>query len=342
MYDIVIVGGGPAGLYTARLLEKRFKILVLEEHDKIGSPVQCSGLISRNIEDFVKIRKEFVENEVKGAVIHSGKSEIRLSKPGKAAYVIDRKGFDRYLAEGLESRILLNTKVKSIDVRKDSVSVRTNGKEFRTRMLIGCDGPNSIVRNHFNVKPREILRGLIAIKKEESDSDYVEMWFDKESNPDGFFWKIPRGKNVEYGMLSESSTFQALEGFFDIKNYEERAGMIPIGIQKTFFNRTLLVGDAASQVKPWSGGGVIYGLTCAKIASNVVKKAFQKKDFSEGFLKQYETEWKKQIGREITFGLMFREFYKDMDKNGVKGFFEKLRGKEMNELDMDFPVSGIL
>lgn len=342
MYDTVVIGGGPSGLYSAKLLEKRFKILVIEEHKEIGKPVQCSGLISRNIEDFVKIDKDFVENEVKGAIIHSQKKEIKLMKPDKAAYVIDRKGFDKSLAKGLKSEIMFNTRVMGIDIASEHATVKTNGKEIKTKMILGCDGPNSVVRNHFGVKPRETLKGLIAITSQRNDSDFVELWFDKGSNPDGFFWKIPRGGKTEYGMLSEKSTFNAIEKFFKIKNYEKRAGMIPIGLQKTHFPRTLLVGDSAGQVKPWSGGGVVYGLTCAKIASDVVKKAFDANDFSEAFLEQYETRWIREIGKNINLGLMFREFYKDMDSDGVERFFEKLRNRDMNEFDMDFPVSGFL
>jgi digeranylgeranylglycerophospholipid reductase len=341
MYDVIVVGAGPSGLYSASLLEKSLRVLVLEEHKEIGKPVQCSGLISKNLGGFVRIDEGFVENEVRGAILHSPKNEVKLEKPDGAAYVIDRGKFDRFLERGLKSEIVLNSKVSKVDVKRDFVSVKTQGKEFKSRMLLGCDGPDSFVRNHFGIRPRESLRGLIAITKEKSDSDFVELWFDKSLLPDGFFWKIPRGESMEYGMLSKNAKFQGLENFFSLKGYEKRAGLIPIGLQKTYFPRTLLVGDAAGQVKPWSGGGVIYGLTCAKIASDTIKKAFKERDFSEEFLKQYETLWRKNIGKNIILGLMFREFYKDMDSGDLERFFEKLKGRRLDELDMDFPI-GIL
>ncbi len=182
---------------------------------------------------------------------------------------------------------------------------------------------------------------MIAIIEERNNSDFVELWFDKDLIPDGFFWKIPRGESVEYGMLSMSAKFQDLEKFFRLKSYKKRAGLIPIGLQKTYFPRTLLVGDAAGQVKPWSGGGVIYGLTCAGIASDVIKKAFEEKNFSEEFLSQYETRWRKEIGKNITLGLMFREFYKDLNSEDLEKFFKGLKRKSLDELDMDFPVGVI-
>lgn len=338
MYDVIVVGAGPSGLYSTKLLEKSLRVLVIEEHKRIGEPVQCSGLISKNLENFIRIDKCFVENEVRGAILHSPKSELKLEKLGGAAYVIDRGKLDMFLAKDLKSEVMLNSKVRWVDIRKDFVSVKIRGKEFRSKVLLGCDGPNSLIRNHFRVRPRETVRGLIAITGERNDSDFVELWFDKGLISDGFFWKIPRGEYVEYGMLSMDAKFQDLEKFFRLKSYKKRAGLIPIGLQKTYFPRTLLVGDAAGQVKPWSGGGVIYGLTCAGIASDVVKKAFGEKNFSEEFLSQYETRWKKEIGKNITLGLMFREFYKDLDSEGLEKFFKTLKRKSLDDLDMDFPI----
>ncbi|UCD06851.1 MAG: NAD(P)/FAD-dependent oxidoreductase, partial [Candidatus Aenigmatarchaeota archaeon] len=157
MYDVIVVGAGPSGLYSARLLEKSLRVLVLEEHKRIGEPVQCSGLISKNLENFVRIDNGFVENEVRGAVLHFPKSELKLEKSGGAAYVIDRGKFDMFLAKGLKSEVMLNSKVRGIEIRKDFVSVNIKGKEFRSKILLGCDGPNSLIRNHFGVRPRETV-----------------------------------------------------------------------------------------------------------------------------------------------------------------------------------------
>lgn len=341
MYDVIIVGAGPSGLYSANLLEKDFSVLVIEEDSKIGRPVQCSGLISNNLGKLVSIDRSFIEHEVKGAIFHYGKDEgssIRMEKQGRMAYVIDRGRFDLHLSERVSSDIMLDSRVSGIRIGRDSASVRIGGKEIKSRMLLGCDGPNSVVRNHFKAKPKEILKGLIAITKKRDASRFVEMWFDKDMATDGFLWRIPRGRNTEYGMLSDSASFRSLQGFFKLREFEKRAGLIPIGLQKTHFPRTLLVGDSASQVKPWSGGGVIYGLKCARIACNVVRDAFGQDDFSESFLRSYEDMWRSEIGRQIKFGLIFREMYRDMGKEDVGRFFEKLGKGGSVDMNMDFPV----
>ena len=116
--------------------------------------------------------------------------------------------------------------------------------------------------------------------------------------------------------------------------------MIPLGPPKTYFNRVLLVGDAAAMTKPWSGGGVIYSLTAAEIAASVIKQAKAASDFSEYFLKKYELIWKRKIGRHISAGMLGRAAFRRM---GNRQLGLALRSANrvrflMNKLDMDFLV----
>ena len=353
MYDVIIVGAGPIGLYTAKLCEEKgIKALVLEEDEAIGKPDHCSGLISTNLNDFVKIDKSWIDHKVNGAVIYSGgknKSGISLKKPTTAAYVINREMFDHHLSRGLKSKIIMKSKVFSVKINNDFAEVFTDGTEgstsHRAKLVIGCDGVNSIVAKQLGSRPNEFVKGIILLTKEKNTDDFVEMWFDKNSTKDGFLWKIPRGKTTEYGMMSSDANFAELEKYFKIKPsviLKRKASMIPIGPRKTYFNRAILIGDAAAQVKPWSGGGVVYGLTCAKIAVDVIKDALQKNDFSENALEIYENRWKNAIGKNIVAGLMFREFYKESSPEEIEKIFNLMKKCNINFLDMDFPVLGFL
>lgn len=338
MLDCIIAGAGPVGLYTAKLLERELNVLVLEEHGQIGKPNHCSGLVSRNLENFVRIKKKWIENEVKGAVLHSPfGSEIRLEKPGSAAFVINREEFDRDIAGGIKSRISLNTRLLDFGVEKDRVKVKTSKGIMKSKVLIGCDGAKSIIARRLGSKPKEVLNGLIAIVDKEDYGDFVELWFDKKLT-DGFLWRIPRGEKTEYGGLGTGLKFRTLEKFFRLKGYEKGAGPVPIGPGRSYSERVLLVGDAAGQVKPWSGGGVIYGLTCSKIAAGILEKAFETGDFSGRALRDYELAWKREIGKGIAAGLMLRRIYKKLGNRGIEMIFRTGRHLEflMNRLDMDF------
>ena len=342
--DVLIAGAGPVGLYLADLLGKSgLSATVLEEHERIGSPNHCSGLVSRNLDSFVKPSREWIEHEVSGAVIRCGNSFVRLRKPRTAAYVIDRSRFDASLAEGLD--VALGVRVEGVSAGEEGVaqgkgdiSVKTRRGTFRSKILIGCDGANSIVARYFGSRPKKLLMGVIGITKEENYSENVEIIIDKKASPDGFFWKIPRGRTTEYGLFSNNVDFLDLERFFGLKGYERRAGLIPLGPGKTYFPRTLLVGDAAGMSKPWSGGGLIYGFTAARIAAKTVADAFEQDDFSEGFLERYERGWKNVFGRQIQAGMLGRWIFENSGDFEVGMALRTMRifSPLLNGMDMDF------
>jgi geranylgeranyl reductase family protein len=336
-HDVIIVGGGAVGLYAASLLEKSLDVLVVERQKTIGHKV-CSGLVSVNVDGFVD-PGDSVEHKVSGALLHSpGGATVGLKKKSAAAYVIDRKRFDRLLAGRLSCHLKTGVPAREIRSGPEGITVKTGKGDFKSEIVIGCDGAGSVVRNHMSRKPSETLTGLIAITPEKNSSDHVDLFFDKNFVKDGFFWKIPRGRATEYGAMGSAISFQTIESFFKIKNYEKQAAPIPLGPPKTFADRALLIGDSAAQVKPWSGGGVVFGFTAAKIAAGVLKTCFQENDFTAEALSSYELEWRNKIGKEIGFGLMGREMLKDLTNRQLDGLFNKIQGHRLSHLDMDFPV----
>ena len=340
MFDVIIAGAGPSGLYAARCCEKAgLSVLVLEEHARIGNPCHCSGLISKNLDMFIRPDKIWIEHEVKGAIIHSpNRKKLKVKKPHPVAYVVNRTKFDQFLASKVKSEIKLKSGIESFNVTDNGVVVKSGSKTFKSKVLLGCDGSDSFVRKSMNVKPKETLNGIIAIIDEKNTSEFVELWFDKNVC-DGFLWKIPRGKTTEYGMLGTVVKFSQLESFFKLKTqYKKYAGLIPLGPPKTYFNRVMLVGDAAAHVKPWSCGGVIYSLITAQIAAEVVKQAKEANNFSEKFLKKYEQEWKRKIGSRIKAGMIARRVFKKMNNAQINLAISSAKGLGflMNKLDMDF------
>ena len=334
MYDAVISGAGPVGLHLARKLEERgLDYAVLEDHGRVGSPNHCSGLISTNIASLIDIDRSFIEHEVRGAVLHGERRSAKFTKPRTAAYVIDREKLDTHMSRGIN--VKLNSGVRDFAFRKDHVLVETDSETLESRMLIACDGANSLVRKKLGLIPKEMITGIIAYTDLPDKGDHVDLWFDKQAT-DGFMWKIPRGSRTEYGMLGSRVRFSQLEDFFDIRGYEKSGGMIAIGPVKSYHERILLVGDAAAQSKPWSGGGVVYGLKCAEIAASVAAEAARRHDFSEAFLKRYEAGWKNAMGRQIALGMLWRRLFRGMSNSQID-LALAAAGKVplLNRLDMD-------
>ncbi len=340
-YDIIIIGAGPAGLYLASLL-KQFKVLVLEEHAGLGKKA-CSGIVSANIEKFVKLDKSSVEWAMRGIDVISKRSRIRIEKEKPFLYVINREGFERNILRQLDkNKVLFGKKVVGIKIENEKVIVKTEKETYYAKLLIGCDGANSIAGRAIGQKPREIVSGLTATVSEPCRSEYAEVFIDKDVCKDGFLWKIPRGDKTEYGMLGKNVRFEMLENLFKIKNYQKSAAPLPIGPpEKTYSDRVLLVGDAAGQVKPWTGGGIVYSLAAAKAAAGIVSEAIERGDFSEEFLEKYEREWKKILGKNIRRGLFMRDVYKKMNNSEIEILMKlaKTIRNRIGKRDYDFPFS---
>src|SRR5690606_16463402 len=129
-YDVVVVGAGPVGSTAARYAAMNgAKVLLLEEHASIGSPVGCTGLLStRAVEECdLKPSDEFVFNSVRGAFVHAPEGQC-LPVDGKhtRAYVVSRKNFDRALAVmAVEEGVELSLKTRAVGFEKENSETGT-------------------------------------------------------------------------------------------------------------------------------------------------------------------------------------------------------------------------
>ncbi len=314
-YDVIVIGAGPAGCRTAELISsKGYEVLVIEEHKSVGKPVQCAGLVSWRLKELLpRLPKNIIINTVNRAKFssHSVNFELNSDKP---VYVIDRAKLDKYLYKRAKrkAKIRLGTRFISFTRTKDSIKVKTTKGMFEAKILVGADGPNSIVASQAKLKqPDNKLIGVQATVNGKFDKDSVELWFGKDISPEFFGWVIPLSLHkARIGIATKNKARQYFDSFLKSRIGKTKkpdvAGTINFGLMDTVAERVLLVGDAACQVKPFSGGGVIYGLISATFCSRACVRALRENRFDARFLRrEYDKKWKKKLKRPIKRGMLY-------------------------------------
>ncbi|MDD2913123.1 MAG: FAD-dependent oxidoreductase [Candidatus Pacebacteria bacterium] len=247
---IAIIGGGTIGLYLAlKLIEKGNKVVLFEKRKEIGTDV-CSGIFSEKIFKFIPESKNIVEKEIKSALLRFPKKTIHLLFKERF-FLFSHSSLDKILYSKVKESVILGKEIKSIPQGFDRV--------------IGCDGANSFIRKSLGLKKPKLKVGIRGFLKEKDSSDFVETWPLRE----GFVWKIPRKEVIEYGIMEKPEIAKKALALFlkkDKINLEEiDARIIPCGFSIPKKGKVTLCGDAAGITKPWSGGGVIWGLKSADI-----------------------------------------------------------------------------
>jgi geranylgeranyl reductase family protein len=342
--DALIIGGGPSGLITGSLISERgFKTIVLEEHGEIGRPEQCTGLVSRRIGD---IPQSLVLNTVETARFCFGKRCFEVSYP-KKMMVIDRMGYDKYLAEKASENIVeIRTRERAIGL-KDGRIVTSRGNFYSGKILVGADGPNSVTAKLVGLKqPSNILFTLQCVAKGFLEKDIVELRFEPEFSRGAFAWVVPLSSNVaRIGLATKDNPLPRMKLLLKKLNLE--VVKKPIGdsvrfgiMDKTVARRVVLVGDAACQIKPFSFGGLVYGRICSEIAGNACVKALEENIFEEYFLAElYDSMWKKVIGKALNKGFWMRRLFNVMRKIPLSFTFIRILGLDLlagKILDPDF------
>ncbi|MFX4262542.1 geranylgeranyl reductase family protein [Pelotomaculum propionicicum] len=335
-YDVLIAGGGPAGCRAAGLIAgSGYKVMVAEEHRDIGEPLQCAGLVSPRTLKTAGISRDIVLNEVHGAFIHSPGGE-KLAFRGKKSYalVIDRAAFDRGLAEkarGSGAEIITGVRldVRGCGPEKVHVVLKSRKKEISAaaRLLIGADGANSQAARFIGAsRSSEVIR-MYAVEVEMKchDKDMVHIFLGRNTAPGWFGWVIPVGSGHARAGIGVSGSdshpacyfkkmVDSYPGIFNgMKVVRHTGGAVPIGIPPRIYgDKIMLVGDAACQTKPISGGGLFLGLLGAELCSQVASKALSRESFSMEDLSEYQRLWEKKMGKEIKNALWHRNIFLSM------------------------------
>lgn len=340
---ITIVGAGPAGSYLAYLLAKQGKkAVILEEHNTVGSPVQCTGIVTHSIEKFFKPKNEVMAKRLDKVIVVSKNKRIEVNVD---EIVMWRNKFDQFVADMAKdagAKILLNHQFLGFN-GKNSIKVKDKKnnkvKEIKTDAIVGADGPYSAVAKAAGINSNsKHYIGIQAKVKLKMDTTAFETYFGSNF-PNFFGWCVPESEDaVRLGV----GCFKNAQEYF-YKFLKERtgkkdvlcweSGLIPLYNPKKVIQKdnVYLIGDAAMQVKATTGGGIIPSLKAAHTLSECIINN-----------KDYNKEFKKQSGRELLLHLKIRNMLnkfsdKDYDKLLDLMNRENVR-KILKKYDRDTPI----
>ncbi len=346
-YDIIVVGAGPAGSTAAMYAAQRgMSVLLVDKKKDIGTPLQCGGFLPH-----YETLRELVPNaelpytleEIPESCIHTSTSYQRFIAPdgmSKGFHVnadaIDRRRFDKHLAMlagKAGAQLLVGTNVLEVDGTELLLDGAFGEFDVKAKIIIGADGPNSIVAKANNMlRDADPMGTGTAFEYELSgvdvDREAVEMYFGKDYVPGGYAWIISQGGDTaNIGVGIREAMFEqhmCARDYLEKFMYEHPiasgklegasivsvvAGLVPVGgaPKVTATKDTVIAGDAAGHIIATNGGGISTAMVGGRIAGETAA------DHLEGKCKltEYDRRWREQMGLEIKTAVYTRKL---MDK----------------------------
>jgi len=340
-YDIIVVGAGPAGSMAARFAaEQGVSVLMLEKDRDVGYPVRCGEAISKaGVEEFIPSDDKWIAARISKFSFNAPDGSEVIVDFGDAGYVLERRIFDYELARTAAeagTEIITRAYVNDLLLENGKVSgvkYEHNGeqKEIKAKVIIAADGVESRVgrwaglETHIDFRDMESAVQITAANIP-INQNTLYFYFGKDVAPNGYFWIFPKGHNKANiglgvsGLIGKKKSAQSFLNDFMDKHYPNSptlttiAGGVPcsITLDKISGPGIMLVGDAARQVNPLSGGGIASGMIGGKIAGTIAGEAIKQNKLDH--ILTYDKAWQDRLGkRHETFNRIKEGIYNFSD-----------------------------
>ena len=320
--DVIVVGAGPAGLTAARAISSRgFNVAILERERRLGVK-PCGEAVSKKTIDAAAVApsKDFIVQEITCASIYAPNGRnVSIEDELGAGYILNKTLFLQHLAEkAVEAGATFYMNQAVVDVKRgDSmVNVKTKGGDWQTPLLLGADGFSSVVSRKL-VFEKAGARTLIPCLQYKmvncnlDDPHTTAFYMGSNVAPLGYVWVFPTGRkkaNVGIGVQG-SPAKPYLDQFIkehptlfskaEIIGVEAAPVTISGVLERIVDDNIMLVGEAAGQVIPFSGGGIHSSIAAGTMAGETAVKALEEENLSRGRLRKYAERYDEHWGKRI-------------------------------------------
>ena len=326
MHDVIIVGAGPAGSSAARRCAQLGASTLLIDSATFPRDKLCGGGLSEQAMSYLDfdLPPAIVERDIFGARVHYGDRSVEVRKPYRVAVTVSRYNLDFFLAQKareLGVNLLEGKRVSSLVYGHDSVEVMTGKEKHVGRMVIGCDGFNSVAARYVRRKHRKNEYGICLESKIPSDPATIDSYLHDAIDIHfsivygGYGWVFPYKEQFYVGIGGLASRlkdpkrvmrdFLAATGFssdIDMKGHPIPSGGVR---RKTVADRLILAGDAAGFVDTFYGEGLAFAIRSGQIAGEVAVSALRKGDCSPAGLRSYSQRCRQEFGIDLQYSLLF-------------------------------------
>ena len=338
-YDVIVVGAGPAGSIAARYAaEGGASVIMLEKDRDVGYPVRCGEAISKvGVSEFITPDERWISAHISKFALISPDGTEAVIEFGDAGYVLERRIFDYELAKtaaNAGAEIVTRAYVNGLLFENGKVSgvkyeYRGEQKELKAKIVIGADGVESRIGRWAGLKTYVDFREMeccvqVTASNINVKGDTLYFYFGENVAPGGYFWIFPKvngAANIGLGVSGmvgkKRSALSFLNNFME-NNFPNApvltsiAGGVPssITLEKISAPGIMLVGDAARQVNPLSGGGIASGMIGGSIAGRIAAEAIERNSLDH--ILKYDKAWHERLGKR-------HELFEKI-KNGIYNF----------------------
>jgi len=352
VFDVLVIGAGASGSFAAEKLARAGQqVLILEKKSNAGIDVCCTGIIGLECLEFTGLNPSFIQHVAHAARFFSPSGQtIRMQRDEPVAFVLDRATLDQALmARALEAGAdcQFSARVTRVESLQNGLRVHTTlpsgTATFDTRSLVLATGYGSSLVRQLGMGQIPALMIGAQAEVRVTDVEEIEVYTDRRLAPGGFAWLVPthQGRGL-VGLLTARQhearleallTHLAAQGKIRSAECPRTYGAIPLRpLPKTYGPRVVVVGDAAGQVKPTTGGGLYYGMLCADIAAEVLLEGLEKDDLSEHHLSRYERRWHKRLKHEMALGYLAHRIWRRLSNSDLEVLFELATRHGLSEL----------